>query len=73
MESLESLARQGITKTAVWCPMLEEVGIRKAITALQDTGVSAISLCALVLYDPEKFPQSKGATGAESKMPGRRG
>ena len=53
VKSLECLARQGITKTAVWRPMLEEVGIRKAITALQDTGVSAISLCALVLYDPE--------------------
>lgn len=53
VESLECLARHGITKTAIWCPMLEEVGIQKAITALRDTDVSAVSICPLVLYDPE--------------------
>jgi len=53
VESLDCLARHGITKTAIWRPMLEEVGIQKAITAMRVTGVSAISICPLVLYDPE--------------------
>jgi sugar phosphate isomerase/epimerase len=53
VESLDCLARHGITKTAIWRPMLEEVGIQKAITAMRVTGFSAISICPLVLYDPE--------------------
>ena len=53
VESLECLARHGITKTAIWRPMLDAVGIRNATTALQNTGVSAISLCPLVLHDPD--------------------
>ncbi len=53
-DSLDSFARHGVTKTALWRPMMDDVGVNKAKRLLKDSGVSAISMCPLVLLDPDK-------------------
>jgi sugar phosphate isomerase/epimerase len=45
-QSLECLARNSVTSTAVWRAKLEEIGVGSAARLLADTGVQAVSLCA---------------------------
>ncbi len=52
--SLDSFARHGVTKTALWRPMVEDVGVKRARQILGDSGVAAISMCPLVLLDPDQ-------------------
>lgn len=51
--ALECLARHGVTKTAIWRPMLEDAGLDQAKKALQGCGVAAIAVCPMVLHDPQ--------------------
>lgn len=48
-ESLAALGRHGISLTAVWKPMLDEVGIATARRLLADHGIGVTSLCAAEL------------------------
>ena len=52
-ESLDCFARHGVFRTAIWKPMLDEVGVKQAKSALRDSGVRAEALCALVLIDSQ--------------------
>jgi len=52
-ESLDCLARYGVFQTALWKPLVEDCGWKKAAKALEDSGVTAIAFCPLVVYDPE--------------------
>ncbi|HAL48580.1 MAG: sugar phosphate isomerase/epimerase [SAR202 cluster bacterium] len=54
-DSLDSFARHGITKTAIWRPMVEDIGVNQAKKILDNSSVSAISMCPLVLLDPDKL------------------
>jgi hypothetical protein len=42
------LARNGVTNTALWKPLVDDVGVKHAKKYLRDSGVSAISMCPLV-------------------------
>jgi sugar phosphate isomerase/epimerase len=53
-DSLDRFARHGVTKTALWRPMVDDVGLNQAKKILTDSGVSAVSMCPLVLLDPDK-------------------
>ena len=52
-ESIDCFARNGITSTALWKPLVDEVGVKNAKKSLRDSGVSAISMCPLVLLEPQ--------------------
>lgn len=45
-QSLDCLARNGVTMTAVWKPKLDAIGTEQGAAILRDSGVEAISLCA---------------------------
>jgi sugar phosphate isomerase/epimerase len=45
-EGIDALARGGVTMTAVWRPLLDEVGTAAGTRILRDAGVRAVSLCA---------------------------
>lgn len=54
-ESMECLARHGVTKTAVWRDKLDEIGTAEGARILDDLGIEAMSLCAgglLTASDP---------------------
>ena len=51
--ALECFARHDVTKTAIWRPMLDDARLPDAKRALQDSGVSAIAVCPMVLHDPQ--------------------
>ena len=55
-ESLECMARNGIFKTAIWKPLLDETELKTAKQNLIDSGVKAISMCPLVLLDEDAYP-----------------
>jgi sugar phosphate isomerase/epimerase len=78
-ESIECLARHGITETAVWRAKLDEVGLPDALSILNDNGVSVASLCAggftadiaaadpdPVLDDNRRWLEEAAALGARS-------
>jgi sugar phosphate isomerase/epimerase len=44
-QSVECLARNGITKTAVWRDKLDAIGVTDAASILRDHGVEAVALC----------------------------
>ena len=53
VESLDCFARNGVTSTALWKPLVDDAGVKQAKKNLRDSGVSAISMCPLVLLEPE--------------------
>ena len=57
-ESLECLARNGVFKTALWKPLLDNTELKQAKQNLRDSGVQAISMCPLVLLDEEAYPNT---------------
>ena len=59
-ESLECMARNGVFKTAVWKPLLDETELKSAKQNLIDSGVKAISMCPLVLLDEDAYPDPDG-------------
>ena len=59
-ESVECMARNGVFKTAVWKPLLDETELKSAKQNLIDSGVKAISMCPLVLLDEEDYPDPNG-------------
>ena len=59
-ESLECMARNGVFKTAVWKPLLDETELKSAKQNLIDSGVKAISMCPLVLLDEDAYPDPNG-------------
>ena len=54
-ESLDCMARNGVFKTAIWKPLLDDAGVKEAKKNLKDSGVKAISMCPLVLFDDITF------------------
>ena len=42
-----------MTSTALWKPLVDDAGVKQAKKNLRDSGVSAISMCPLVLLEPE--------------------
>ena len=59
-ESLECMARNGVSKTAIWKPLLVETELKSAKQNLIDSGVKAISMCPLVLLDEDAYPDPNG-------------
>ena len=59
-ESVECMARNGVFKTAVWKPLLDETELKSAKQNLIVSGVKAISMCPLVLLDEEDYPDPNG-------------
>ncbi len=62
-ESVECLARNGITKTAVWRDKLDAIGVTAAASILRDHGVEAVALCPgglLTDRDPAAFHSALG-------------
>ena len=59
-ESIECMARNGVFKTAVWKPLLDETELKSAKQNLIDSGVKAISMCPLVLLDEDAYPDPNG-------------
>ncbi len=61
--SVECLARNGVTKTAVWRDKLESVGVTAAASILRESGVEAVALCPgglLTHRDPAAFHTALG-------------
>jgi sugar phosphate isomerase/epimerase len=57
-QSVACLARNGVTKTAVWCDKLAAIGTTEAASILGDHGVEAVALCPgghLTDRDPAAF------------------
>ena len=52
-ESIDCFARNGVNSTALWKPLVDEVGVKNAKKYLRDSGVSTISMCPLVLLEPQ--------------------
>jgi len=52
-KSIDCFARFGVSSTAIWEPLLNDVGVKKAKKILSDSGVKAISMCPLVLLEPQ--------------------
>ena len=67
-ESLECMARNGVFKTAVWKPLLDETELKSAKQNLIDSGVKAISMCPLVLLDEDVYPDLDGRLSAQQKF-----
>jgi sugar phosphate isomerase/epimerase len=62
-QSVECLARNGITKTAVWREKLDATGVADAASILRDHGVEAVALCPgglLTHRDPAGFHSALG-------------
>ena len=47
-ESLDCFARNGVTSTALWKPLVDNAGAKQAKKNLRDSGVSAISMLSLI-------------------------
>lgn len=45
-QAIECLSRNGVTKTAIWRPELEEIGVRAAGRILSENGVDSVSYCS---------------------------
>ena len=45
-QSMETLARHGVTKTAIWRDKLDEIGVDEGARILRDLGIEVMSLCA---------------------------
>lgn len=45
-QSMEILARHGVTKTAIWRDKLDEIGTQEGARILRDLGIEVMSLCA---------------------------
>ena len=67
-ESLECMARNGVFKTAVWKPLLDETELKSAKQNLIDSGVKAISMCPLVLLDEDAYPDPDGRLSSHQKF-----
>ena len=67
-ESLECMARNGVFKTAVWKPLLDETELKSAKQNLIDSGVKAISMCPLVLLDEDAYPDPNGRLSAHRQF-----
>ncbi|MCH2297144.1 MAG: sugar phosphate isomerase/epimerase [SAR324 cluster bacterium] len=67
-ESLECMARNGVFKTAVWKPLLDETELKSAKQNLIDSGVKAISMCPLVLLDEDAYPDPNGRLSSHRKF-----
>ena len=67
-ESLECMARNGVFKTAVWKPLLDETELKSAKQNLIDSGVKAISMCPLVLLDEDAYPYPDGRLSSHQKF-----
>jgi len=67
-ESLECMARNGVFKTAVWKPLLDETELKSAKQNLIDSGVKAISMCPLVLLDEDVYPDPDGRLNAHQQF-----
>ena len=67
-ESLECMARNGVFKTAIWNPLLDETELKSAKQNLIDSGVKAISMCPLVLLDEDAYPDPDGRLSAHQKF-----
>ena len=67
-ESLECMAKNGVFKTAVWKPLLDETELKSAKQNLIDSGVKAISMCPLVLLDEDAYPDPDGRLSAHQKF-----
>ena len=67
-ESLECMARNGVFKTVVWKPLLDETELKSAKQNLIDSGVKAISMCPLVLLDEDAYPDHDGRLSAHQKF-----
>ena len=62
------MARNGVFKTAVWKPLLDETELKSAKQNLIDSGVKAISMCPLVLLDEDAYPDPDGRLSAHQKF-----
>ncbi len=61
--SVECLARNGVTKTAVWRDKLDAIGVTDVASILRDHGVEAVALCPgglLTHRDPVAFDNALG-------------
>lgn len=61
--AVECLARNGVTKTAVWRDKLDTIGVTAAASILRDRGVEAVALCPgglLTHRDPTAFHNALG-------------
>jgi len=61
--AVECLARNGVTKTAVWRDKLDTIGVTAAASILRDRGVEAVALCPgglLTHRDPTSFHNALG-------------
>ena len=67
-ESLECMARNGVSKTAIWKPLLVETELKSAKQNLIDSGVKAISMCPLVLLDEDAYPDPDGRLSSHQKF-----
>jgi len=67
-ESLECMARNGVSKTAIWKPLLVETELKSAKQNLIDSGVKAISMCPLVLLDEDAYPDPDGRLSAHRQF-----
>ena len=67
-ESLECMARNGVSKTAIWKPLLVETELKSAKQNLIDSGVKAISMCPLVLLDEDAYPDPNGRLSAHRQF-----
>ena len=67
-ESLECMARNGVFKTAIWKPLLDETELKSAKQNLIDSGVKAISMCPLVLLDEDAYPDPNGRLSSHQKF-----
>ena len=67
-ESLECMARNGVSKTAIWKPLLDETELKSAKQNLIDSGVKAISMCPLVLLDEDAYPDPNGRLSAHRQF-----
>lgn len=62
-QSVECLARNGVTKTAVWREKLEAIGVSDAASILRDRGVEAVALCPGGLLTPRDPAAFRAALG----------
>ncbi len=67
-ESLECMARNGVFKTAIWKPLLDETELKSAKQNLIDSGVKAISMCPLVLLDEDAYPGPDSRLSSHQKF-----
>ncbi len=62
-QSVECLARNGVTKTAVWRDKLDAIGVTDAASILRDHDVEAVALCPGGLLTPRDSAAFHNALG----------